>query len=1038
MDYTTLYGKTIVELRAVARQYGVKLPAGINKDGIINRLLEAYQKLVDERQANAAGQAAPAQPVPPVTAPQSALPGETNTGEVLQFREDIAPRFAQHGEPAAPTSINPATESGAETSTSDASAGRDIPAQDMLSGTQSKVQHSSKPSAESRSRSRSGSRRQSHGAAVAPADRNPQSDIKSMADSKLQQDQKSNAESRPQSEQKPRTSRRLQSEQRVKAGPQPEQAAPEAPQTQSEIKPVQLEWQPTSQPAQSEPRTTQVVSQPEPRTTQVVSQPELRTAQAAPQPAQPEPRTTQAVSQPAQLELHTTQAAQQPAQPEPSTAQAAPQPAQPEARTTQATPQPAQPEPYTAQAATRPAQPEARTPQAALRQTHHESHMSQPSRQLQSEVAEAPQPVQPAPTAVDATAHGAQGRNPRVPRAADRLRAVEPRAGYAVDEPARAYEAPEVPDQSQMPAGDGYGSEHGYAAAGDAESARPVRHAENAYSRPTYQAMQQRDSERNAYQRRDERPRQQAAGYQRNDKAGGYQTAPRASYSRTQERTGFTRNEPVQRQYQQNTFTDNRYARSAQPRQYARDYQEGQRQYMREDRYQPNYADQGEYGQGEYSKPQDYNVRPDEYQQRGYQPRARYDEPEADNRRNGYYNSEYGTSNPAVPEMLQNGECGDGEGVLEIMPDGYGFLRAENYKQGANDVYLSIAQIRRFCLRTGDLVTGKTRASRDGDRYRALLYITAVNGQPPETSINRKAFDELVPIYPQERLKLENDQNEDDLAIRCIDMIAPIGKGQRGLIVAPPKAGKTVLLKKIANALTANYPDVKLIVLLIDERPEEVTDMQRSIKGDVVFSTFDEQPENHARMAEIVLERAKRLVEHGQDVVVLLDSLTRLARAYNLVEPPSGRTLSGGLDPAALFKPKRFFGAARNIEDGGSLTIIATALVETGSRMDEIIFEEFKGTGNMEIHLDRKLSEKRIFPAIDLNKSGTRREDLLMSPKELDAVYAVRRVLSGGNNQEAAEQLIGMLSKTPNNDEFYHRLKDGIARWEKEGYTVGR
>ena len=999
MDYTTLYGKTIVELRAVARQYGVKLPAGINKDGIINRLLEAYQKLVDERQANAAGQAAPAQPVPPVTAPQSALPGETNTGEVLQFREDIAPRFAQHGEPAAPTSINPATESGAETSTSDASAGRDISAQDMLSGTQSKVQHSSKPSAESRSRSRSGSRRQSHGAAVAPADRNPQSDIKSMADSKLQQDQKSNAESRPQSEQKPRTSRRLQSEQRVKAGPQPEQAAPEAPQTQSEIKPAQLEWQPTSQSTQSEPRTTQVVSQ-------------------------PEPRTTQAVSQPAQLELHT--------------AQAAPQSAQSEARTAQAAPQPAQPEARTAQAATQPAQPDARTTQAALRQTHHESHMSQPSRQLQSEVAEAPQPVQPAPTAVDATAHGAQGRNPRVPRAADRLRAVEPRAGYAVDEPARAYEALEAPDQSQMPAGDGYGSEHGYAAAGDAESARPVRHAENAYSRPTYQAMQQRDSERNAYQRRDERPRQQATGYQRNDKAGGYQTAPRASYSRTQERTGFTRNEPVQRQYQQNTFTDNRYARSAQPRQYARDYQEGQRQYMREDRYQPNYAGQGEYGQGEYSKSQDYNVRPDEYQQRGYQPRARYDEPEADNRRNGYYNSEYGTSNPAVPEMLQNGECGDGEGVLEIMPDGYGFLRAENYKQGANDVYLSIAQIRRFCLRTGDLVTGKTRASRDGDRYRALLYITAVNGQPPETSINRKAFDELVPIYPQERLKLENDQNEDDLAIRCIDMIAPIGKGQRGLIVAPPKAGKTVLLKKIANALTANYPDVKLIVLLIDERPEEVTDMQRSIKGDVVFSTFDEQPENHARMAEIVLERAKRLVEHGQDVVVLLDSLTRLARAYNLVEPPSGRTLSGGLDPAALFKPKRFFGAARNIEDGGSLTIIATALVETGSRMDEIIFEEFKGTGNMEIHLDRKLSEKRIFPAIDLNKSGTRREDLLMSPKELDAVYAVRRVLSGGNNQEAAEQLIGMLSKTPNNDEFYNRLKDGIARWEKEGYTVGR
>ena len=269
-------------------------------------------------------------------------------------------------------------------------------------------------------------------------------------------------------------------------------------------------------------------------------------------------------------------------------------------------------------------------------------------------------------------------------------------------------------------------------------------------------------------------------------------------------------------------------------------------------------------------------------------------------------------------------------------------------------------------------------------------------------------------------------------------MISPIGKGQRGLIVAPPKAGKTVLLKKIANAITENYPDIKLIVLLIDERPEEVTDMQRSIKGDVVYSTFDEQPENHTTMAEIVLERAKRLVEHGQDVVVLLDSLTRLARAYNLVVPPSGRTLSGGLDPAALFKPKRFFGAARNIEGGGSLTIIATALVETGSRMDEIIFEEFKGTGNMEIHLDRKLSEKRIFPAIDLNKSGTRRDDLLLSQKELEATYNMRRILSGGNNQEAAEQLIGMLSKTPNNDEFFKRLKEGVAAWEKEGYTIGK
>ena len=403
-----------------------------------------------------------------------------------------------------------------------------------------------------------------------------------------------------------------------------------------------------------------------------------------------------------------------------------------------------------------------------------------------------------------------------------------------------------------------------------------------------------------------------------------------------------------------------------------------------------------------------------------------------------YYSNEYGIANQDVTAMLQNGECGDGEGVLEIMPDGYGFLRAENYTQGAGDVYLSQAQIRRFQLRTGDLVTGKTRNNREGDRYRALLYITAVNGEPPENAVTRRSFDELTPVYPQERMRLENEHNETDLALRSIDLIAPIGKGQRGLIVAPPKAGKTVLLKKIANALTENYPDINLIVLLIDERPEEVTDMQRSIRGDVVYSTFDEQPENHTRMAEIVLERAKRLVEHGQDVVVLLDSLTRLARAYNLTVPPSGRTLSGGMDPAAFFKPKRFFGAARNIENGGSLTIIATALVETGSRLDEVIFEEFKGTGNMELHLDRKLSEKRIFPAIDLSKSGTRHEEMLMTQDELDGMYAIRRLLSSSNAQDATEQLISMLTRTPSNAEFLKRLKDGIAKLDKEGFLSNK
>ena len=399
--------------------------------------------------------------------------------------------------------------------------------------------------------------------------------------------------------------------------------------------------------------------------------------------------------------------------------------------------------------------------------------------------------------------------------------------------------------------------------------------------------------------------------------------------------------------------------------------------------------------------------------------------------RPNYANPEYGQ------DALQpgGGDCRDGEGVLEIHPEGYGFLRAENYLPGAKDVYVSIAQIRRFNLRTGDYVQGKTRPIREGDRYGGLIYINTINGEPPEQAIHRRRFEDLVPVYPQERLKLEAPGGQGDLALRVVDMIAPIGKGQRGLIVSQPKAGKTVMLKKIANAITANYPDIYLIVLLIDERPEEVTDMQRSIQGDVVYSTFDELPENHTRCAEMVIERAQRLVEYGKDVVILLDSITRLGRAYNLVAPPSGRTLSGGLDPCALHKPKRFFGAARNIENGGSLTIIATALVETGSRMDDIIFEEFKGTGNMELHLDRRLSEKRIFPAIDLNKSGTRREELLLSPEELEGVYQVRKLLSNASNQEMAEQLIGMMEKTNTNEEFFQRLKGWISIYEKEGYT---
>ncbi len=396
---------------------------------------------------------------------------------------------------------------------------------------------------------------------------------------------------------------------------------------------------------------------------------------------------------------------------------------------------------------------------------------------------------------------------------------------------------------------------------------------------------------------------------------------------------------------------------------------------------------------------------------------------------------EYVPNNDAVNEILNTGECKHANGILEVHSEGYGFLRSENYLPSAKDVYVSQAQIRKFNLKTGDKIIGKTRPSKEGERLLALLFIESVNDEPVENCINRRPFEELTPIYPNERFTLENIRASRDLAIRIIDLISPIGKGQRGLIVAPPKAGKTILLKKIANSITTNYPDVDLLVLLIDERPEEVTDMQRSIAGEVVYSTFDERPENHARVSDMVIERAKRLVEHGHNVVILLDSLTRLGRAYNLIVPPSGRTLSGGLDPASLYKPKRFFGAARNIEGGGSLTIIATALVETGSRMDEIIYEEFKGTGNMEIHLDRRLSEKRIFPAIDLAKSGTRREDLLLSTKELEGTWALRKALSSGNNTEVTEQLISMIVRTQTNEEFLMRLNEWFRIWEKEGYS---
>src|SRR6266581_4539242 len=367
-----------------------------------------------------------------------------------------------------------------------------------------------------------------------------------------------------------------------------------------------------------------------------------------------------------------------------------------------------------------------------------------------------------------------------------------------------------------------------------------------------------------------------------------------------------------------------------------------------------------------------------------------------------------------------------GEGVLETLPDGFGFLRAPdyNYLPGPDDIYVSPSQIRKFDLRTGDTVSGQVRPPKDGERYFALIKVEAVNFEHPDEARNKIFFDNLTPLYPNERLKLETPNGKDNLSARVLDLLTPIGKGQRGLIVAPPRTGKTMLLQTIANSITANHPEVILIVLLIDERPEEVTDMQRSVNGEVISSTFDEPATRHVQVAEMVSEKAKRLVEHKKDVVILLDSVTRLARAYNTIVPPSGKVLTGGLDANALQKPKRFFGAARNIEEGGSLTIIATALIETGSRMDDVIFEEFKGTGNMEIHLDRKLADRRIYPSIEITRSGTRKEELLLAKLELDRSWVLRKVLNSLSPVEAMELLIERMQKTKNNEEFLSSMSN--------------
>lgn len=384
------------------------------------------------------------------------------------------------------------------------------------------------------------------------------------------------------------------------------------------------------------------------------------------------------------------------------------------------------------------------------------------------------------------------------------------------------------------------------------------------------------------------------------------------------------------------------------------------------------------------------------------------------------------TDEPAtVKEDLASLDSGNEAcGILEVMPDGFGFIRSDNYLPGQDDVYVSPSQIRRFNLKTGDIVKGNTRIKTEKEKFSALLYVTAINGFNPISCVSRPTFEKLTPIFPNERLRLEKPKAS--VAMRVLDLVSPIGKGQRGMIVSQPKAGKTTLLKQVAQSLLTNNPEIHLIILLIDERPEEVTDIKEAILGDnveVIYSTFDETPEHHKRVSEMVIERAKRLVEHKKDVVILLDSITRLARAYNLTVPPSGRTLSGGLDPAALHAPKKFFGAARNMREGGSLTVLATALVDTGSKMDDVVFEEFKGTGNMEVVLDRKLSEKRIFPAIDIAKSGTRREDLLLSTEELEAVENMRKALNSARAEEAAENVINMFAHTKNNEEVVNQLR---------------
>ena len=464
-----------------------------------------------------------------------------------------------------------------------------------------------------------------------------------------------------------------------------------------------------------------------------------------------------------------------------------------------------------------------------------------------------------------------------------------------------------------------------------------------------------------------------------------------------------------------NRYRDDSRKRDYQPR---GDYQQRSDNQSRSD-YQQRGDNQS---RGDYQQRGDNQSRGD-YQQRGEsQPRGDYQQ-RAENQTRGEYQSRNEEGKTDFQELDSGIEA---DGILEVMPDGFGFIRCENFLPGENDVYVAPSQIRRFNLKTGDIVRGSRRVKTATEKFAALLYINTVNGYPTNVVERRPNFENLTPIFPNSRLHLEMPGTRNTTAMRVMDLLSPIGKGQRGMIVSPPKAGKTTLLKQVARAVTANHPEMHLIILLIDERPEEVTDMKEAIVGsnvEVIYSTFDELPDRHKRVSEMVIERAKRLVEHGRDVIILLDSITRLARAYNLTVAPSGRTLSGGLDPAALHMPKRFFGAARNMREGGSLTILATALVDTGSRMDDVVYEEFKGTGNMELVLDRKLSEKRIFPAIDILKSGTRRDDLLLTKEEAEAVDSIRKATNSLKSEDAVEKILDLFSRTRNNREFVENAK---------------